>query len=81
MARYLRFAALTFCVGGLIVVAAIVSRQVYLRSAAAAGVSNADEEAARLMLIRCESMHGRLQNRHGKATDGDKWPRTRCRDL
>ncbi|RDK04973.1 hypothetical protein [Cupriavidus lacunae] len=82
MARYLQFAARAFYVGAIIVIVAIVSRQVYLRSAAEAGIAGADEEPAAMMLIRCETMHNRLQNRHRSAdtADADEQPRARCRE-
>ncbi|EON18880.1 hypothetical protein C265_15632 [Cupriavidus sp. GA3-3] len=44
-------------VGALIVIAAIVCRQVYLRSAADTADVGADEKPATMMLIRCETMH------------------------
>lgn len=61
MARHLQFMDRVFCVGAIIVVVAIASRQVYLRSAAEADVADADEEPATMILIRCETMHDRLQ--------------------
>lgn len=78
MARYLLARALG--VGALIVIVAIVSRQVYLRSAAEAADAGADEEPATMMLIRCETMHERLQNRHRSAAEADERPRARCRE-
>jgi hypothetical protein len=78
MARYLL--ARAFGVGALIVIVAIVSRQVYLRSAAEAADAGADEEPATMMLIRCETMHERLQNRHRSAAEVDERPRERCRE-
>ncbi len=62
MARHLQFLARAFCVGAILVLVAIVSRQVYLRSAAEADVADAEEETATMMWIRCETMHDRLQN-------------------
>ncbi|MDK2657609.1 hypothetical protein [Cupriavidus consociatus] len=46
-------------------IVAIVSRQAYLRSAA--NVAEAEEEPARMLLIRCETMHDLLQNRRSSA--------------
>lgn len=80
MARYLQFVARAVCGGAIIVIVAIVSRQVYLRSAVEADVAGTDEEAATMMLIRCETMHDRLQNRHSSAADADERPRARCRE-
>ncbi|ODV43132.1 hypothetical protein AWV79_20255 [Cupriavidus sp. UYMMa02A] len=58
MARYLQFVARAFCVGAIIVIVAIVSRQIYLRSAAETDVADADEEQPpTMMLIRCKTMH------------------------
>ncbi|TDF62950.1 hypothetical protein E1J61_27170 [Cupriavidus sp. L7L] len=71
MARYLPLLARAFCVGTIIVIAAIVARQVYLRSATEAGMDGADEGRARMMLIRCETMHARLQNRHSSVDGAD----------
>ncbi len=78
MARYLQFVARALCVSAIIVIVAIVSRQVYLRSAAETGMAGADDEPAAMMLIRCETMHDRLQNRHSSAADADERPRARC---
>ncbi len=50
--------------GAIIVIVAIVSRQIYLRSAAETDVADADEEPPTMMLIRCETMHDRLQHEH-----------------
>ncbi|SPS02524.1 conserved hypothetical protein [Cupriavidus taiwanensis] len=80
MARHLQLMARVFCVGAIIVIVAIVSRQVYLRSATKPDVAEAEEEPARMMLIRCESMHDRLQNRHSAARDAGERPRVRCRE-
>ncbi|MCO4865590.1 MULTISPECIES: hypothetical protein [Cupriavidus] len=80
MTRHLQFLARAFCVGVIIVIVAIVSRQVYLRSAAEADVADADEEPATMMLIRCETMHDRLQNEHSLAVEADSRPRARCRE-
>lgn len=80
MARYLQTAVRAFSVGAIIVVAAAVSRQVYLRVAMEAGVASAEDESTATMLIRCEAMHSRLQNRHvsKNAVDSDEAPRARC---
>jgi len=82
MARYLQFVARACCVGAIIVIVAIVSRQVYLRSAAEAGTAEEDEAPAAKMLIRCETVHSRLHNRHTSAdsADADEPPRARCRE-
>lgn len=80
MARYLQFVARAFCFGAIIVIVAIVSRQVYLRSAAEADVADADEESPTMMLIRCETMHDRLQTEHSSAGEADTRPRARCRE-
>ncbi|KAF7961437.1 hypothetical protein AWV79_32150 [Cupriavidus sp. UYMMa02A] len=76
MARYFQFVARAFSVGAIIVIVAIVSRQVYLRSASEAGIAGAVEK----MLIQCEAMHRRLQNQHisDKATDEEETPLARC---
>ena len=63
MARYFQLMARVFCVGAMIVIAAVASRQAYLRSTAEADVAEADEEPATMMMIRCETMHNRLQSR------------------
>ncbi|WP_349606358.1 hypothetical protein [Cupriavidus sp. DF5525] len=82
MARYLQFVARASGVGAIIVIAAIVSRQVYLRSATEAGMAGADEDPAGMMLIRCETMNARLQNRHSSvdAADADEPLRVHCRE-
>ncbi|TPQ37066.1 hypothetical protein C2U69_17115 [Cupriavidus pinatubonensis] len=82
MARYLQFVARACCVSAIIVIVAIVSRQVYLRSAAEAGTAGEDEEPAAKMLIRCETVHNRLHNRHSSAdtAEADEPPRARCRE-
>ncbi|WP_029050108.1 hypothetical protein [Cupriavidus sp. amp6] len=80
MARHLQFLSRAFCVGAIIVILAIVFRQVYLRSAAEAEVVDADEEPARMMLIRCETMHERLQNEQNSAVAAETRPRARCRE-
>ncbi|WP_427308953.1 hypothetical protein [Cupriavidus sp. H39] len=79
MARHLQFLARTFCVGAIIVIVAIVSRQVYLRSAEEA-VADAGAEPATLMLIRCETMHDRLRIEHSLAVEADTRPHARCRE-
>lgn len=82
MARYLQFVARAFGVGAIIVIAAIVARQVYLGSATEAGAADVDEDPARMMLIRCETMHARLQNQHSSvdAEDADEPLRVRYRE-
>jgi len=81
MTRHLQFLARAFCVGVIIVIVAIVSRQVYLRSAAEADLADSDAESARMMLIRCETMHDRLQNeQRSLAVEADPRPRARCRE-
>lgn len=80
MARYLPVLARAIGVGALIVIAAIVSRQVYLHSAAEAADAGADEEPATMMLIRCEAVHERLQSWHSSASEADERPRARCRE-
>ena len=55
MAPYLRIAIRALGVGAIIVIIAVVSRQVYLRVAADADLASADEEPAAMMLIRCET--------------------------
>nr|WP_116337084.1 hypothetical protein [Cupriavidus taiwanensis] len=80
MARHLKFLARGFCVGAIIVIVAIVSRQVYLRSAEEADLADADEEPATMMLIRCETMHERLKHEHRFAVEADTRPRVRCRE-
>lgn len=79
---HLQFLVRTLCVGAIIVIVAIVSRQVYLRSAAEAHIADADEESATMMLIRCETMHERLQNeqRNLAVEAADARPRARCRE-
>ncbi|RDK07247.1 hypothetical protein DN412_27090 [Cupriavidus lacunae] len=82
MARYLQFVVRAFSVGAIIVIVAIVSRQVYLLNVAEAGTVGAEQEPATKMLIRCETMHSRLHNRHSSAdtADADEQPRARCRE-
>ncbi|KWR82660.1 hypothetical protein RM96_28485 [Cupriavidus sp. IDO] len=80
MARYRPILALAFGVGAFIVIAAIVSRQVYLRTAAEAADASADEEPATMMLIRCETTHEGLQNRDRSTSEADERPRARCRE-
>jgi hypothetical protein len=79
MARYLQFLARAICVGAIIVIVAIFSRQVYLWTAAEADAANAGQEPATMMLIRCETMHDRLQNEHTSAAEPGERPRARCR--
>lgn len=83
MAPYLRIAVRALGVGAIIVTIAVVSRQVYLRVAAEADLVGADEEPAAMMLIRCETMHFRLQNRYRSADTAaaDEPPRARCESL
>lgn len=78
MARYLQVVTRAFCVGAIIVLVAIGSRQEYLRTTAAADLAGADEEPATMFLIRCEAMHDCMQNRHSSAADADERPRARC---
>jgi hypothetical protein len=80
MARYLQLVGRAVCVGAIILIVAIVSRQVYLRGTAEADVADAEEEPATMTLIRCETMRDRLQNEHGPAADADERPRARCRE-
>lgn len=82
MAPYLRIAVRALGVGAVIVIIAVVSRQVYLRVASASDFAGADEEPAAMLLIRCETMHHRLQNRHRPADTAyaDEPPRARCRE-
>lgn len=82
MERYLQFVARAFIAGAIIVIVAMVSRQVYLRHAAEAGIAGADEDPAVMMLISCETMHNRLQQRHGSidVADTQEPPRARCRE-
>ncbi|MDW3682404.1 hypothetical protein RA280_11715 [Cupriavidus sp. CV2] len=80
MAQYLQIAVRAFGVGAILVIVAVASRQVYLRVAAEAGIAGGEEDPAAIMLIRCEAMHSRLQNRHisEDAADADEEPRARC---
>ena len=80
MGQYLQIAVRAFSIGAIIVIVALVSRQVYLRVAAEAGGANGEEDPAETMLIRCEAMHSRLQNRpvSEDAADADEAPRARC---
>ncbi|GAB3086366.1 hypothetical protein GCM10027081_01140 [Cupriavidus yeoncheonensis] len=82
MARYLQFVARACCVGAIIVIVAMLSRQVYLHNAAEAGTVDADQEPASKILIHCETMHDRLHNRYSSAdtADADEPPRVRCRE-
>ena len=80
MGRYLPFVARAIGVGAFIVIVAIVSRQVYLRSAAEAADAGTEKEPATMMLIRCETMHERLQNRDRSTAEADQRPRVRCRE-
>jgi hypothetical protein len=80
MAQYLQIAVRAFGVGAILVIVALVSRQVYLRVAAEAGSAGVEVDPAATMLIRCEAMHSRLQNRpvSEDAADADEAPRARC---
>ena len=80
MAQYLLLAVRAFGVGTIIVIIAVVSRQVYLKVAAEDGSPGAEGEPTATMLIRCEAMHSHLQNRHisEDAADADEAPRARC---
>lgn len=82
MSRYLPFVARACCVGAIVVIVAIVSRQVYLLNAADAGSAGEDEAPAAKMLIRCETVHSRLHSRHSPAdpAQADELPRARCRE-
>jgi hypothetical protein len=82
MAQYLRIAVRALGVGAITVIIAAVSRHIYLRAAGEAESAGAEEEPAAMMLIRCETMHHRLQNRHRPtdAADADEPPRARCRE-
>lgn len=51
MAPYLRFAVRALGAGAIIVIIAVVSRQVYMRVAAEADLAGANEESAAMMLI------------------------------
>ena len=80
MAQYLQIAVRAVGVGAILVMVAVASRQVYLRVAAEAGIAGGEEGPAATMLIRCEAMHSRLQNRpvSEDAADADEAPRARC---
>ncbi len=80
MAQYLQITVRAFGVGAIIVIIAVVSRQVYLRVGAQAGLADTEEDPAETMLIRCEAMHSRLQNRQvsADAAEGAEEPRARC---
>ena len=81
MAQYLSIAVRAFCVGAIIVIIAVVSRQVYLQVAADDGFARPDQEPAATMMMRCEAMHSRLQNRHiaeDAANADEVLPRARC---
>ncbi|AQV99389.1 hypothetical protein BJN34_36555 (plasmid) [Cupriavidus necator] len=80
MARHLQFLARAVCIGAIIVIVAIAFRQVYLRTTAEADVADADVKPAIMMLIRCETMHDRLQHEHTSAADPGDRPRARCRE-
>ncbi|WP_354681823.1 hypothetical protein [Cupriavidus necator] len=74
MAQYLPIIVRAFGVGAIIVIVAVVSRQVYLQVAGETGIGGADEEPAATMLSRCEAMHSRPEG----ALDSDAPPRVRC---
>ncbi|WP_454753659.1 hypothetical protein [Cupriavidus necator] len=80
MAHYLQIAVRAFSVSAIIVIVAIVSRQVYLWVSAEAGIADAEKDRTPTLLIRCEAMHSRLQNRHisEDAAGADEAPRARC---
>ncbi|MDF3838245.1 hypothetical protein P3W85_35730 [Cupriavidus basilensis] len=80
MGQYLQVAVRAFGVSAILVIVAVASRQVYLRVAAEAGSAGGEEDPAAMMLIRCEAMHSRLQNRpvSEDAADADEVPRARC---
>ena len=63
MAPSLQVAVRAFGLCAILVIVAVVSRQVYLRVVAEADVAGAEDEPGATMLIRCEAMHSRLQNR------------------
>ena len=68
--------------GAILIIIAVVSRQFYLQVAAQADLAGEEEAPAARMLIRCETMHHRLHNRHRPAdtADADEPPRARCRE-
>ena len=80
MAQYLQITVRALGIGAIIVIVALVSRQVYLRVAAEAGSAGVEVDPAAAILIRCEAMHSRLQNRpvSEDAADADEAPRARC---
>ncbi|MGH8783680.1 MAG: hypothetical protein ACREYA_01080 [Cupriavidus necator] len=80
MAQYLQIAVRAFGIGAIVVIVAVISRQVYLRVTAEAGIAGGEEDPAATVLIRCEAMHSRLQNRpvSEDAADADEAPRARC---
>ncbi|MFJ4293526.1 hypothetical protein ACIP1U_27695 [Cupriavidus sp. NPDC089707] len=78
MARYLQFVVRALYVCAIIVIVSIVSRQVYLRSAVEVDVTDADKKPPTMMLIRCETMHDRLQDVHSPAVEVNTRPRARC---
>ncbi|KJK16190.1 hypothetical protein UB46_36895 [Burkholderiaceae bacterium 16] len=81
MAQYLSIAVRAFGVGAIIVIIAVVSRQVYLQVTADDGFAGADQEPTATMMMRCEAMHSLLQYRHiaEHAANGDEvLPRARC---
>ncbi|MGY2490977.1 hypothetical protein [Cupriavidus sp. CP313] len=81
MAQYLSIAVRAFGVGTIIVIIAVVSRQVYLQVTADDGFVDTKQEPEGTMMMRCEAMHSRLQNRHiadDAANSDDVLPRARC---
>ncbi|MBP0624979.1 hypothetical protein [Cupriavidus consociatus] len=82
MAPTLRIVVRMLGIGAILVIIAVVSRQVYLQFAAQADLADAEEAPAERMLIRCETLHRRLQNRHRRADTeaNDALPRVRCRE-
>ncbi|ODV43092.1 hypothetical protein AWV79_20270 [Cupriavidus sp. UYMMa02A] len=82
MAPTLRIVVRMLAIGAILVIIAVVSRQVYLQVTADADLAGAVEEPAEMMLIRCETMHHHLQNqnRRADAVAADELPRVRCRE-
>ena len=82
MAPTLRIVVRMLGIGAILVIIAVVSRQVYLQVAAQADLADAEEAPAEMMLIRCETLHQRLENRQSRAdTEAtDALPRVRCRE-
>jgi hypothetical protein len=57
MAPTLRIVVRMLGIGAILVIIAVVSRQVYLRVAAQADLADAEAAPAARMLIRCETLH------------------------